>query len=84
MEAWNIWREGCGEKLVDPGAPLGNAVKFLSGGGSEKGDSHVTGYSILEAESMTEATELLKDHPHLGWQDAFDIEVFETLAMPGS
>jgi len=42
------------------------------------------GYSILQAENMDEAKELLQGHPHLDWNAACEIEVHESLPMPGS
>jgi hypothetical protein len=43
----------------------------------------VNGYSIIQAESMEEAVELLKEHPHLHWAEGCKIEVFESLPVPG-
>ena len=36
------------------------------------------------AESMEEARELCKDHPHLDWNAACEIVVHESLPVPGS
>ncbi len=35
-------------------------------------------------EEMDEAKELLKGHPHLEWNGACEIEVHETMPVPGS
>jgi hypothetical protein len=35
-------------------------------------------------ESMDEARELLKDHPHLAWTPECDIVVHESLPTPGT
>jgi len=35
-------------------------------------------------EEMEEARGLLKDHPHLDWNAECEIDVLESLAMPGS
>jgi hypothetical protein len=82
MEKWMDWSKKCGEGLVDLGTPLGNGQKVSESGNStsEKG---VVGYSILQAENMENAKELLKDHPHLGWSSGCDIEIHESLPMPG-
>ena len=84
MEAWMQWAQKCGDKLVDMGTPLGNGLKLKPGGGSENSEKQVVGYSVLQAESLDEASELLKDHPHLGWNADCEIELHESLALPGS
>jgi hypothetical protein len=84
MEAWMKWAEKCGNKLVDFGTPLGNGVTLGPGGSSVSSGSKIIGYSILQADSMEEATDLLKDHPHLDWNAACEIELHESLAVPGT
>lgn len=84
MEAWMRWAEKCGNKLVDMGTPLGNGMSLSPGGGSVSSESKIIGYSILQADSMEDARELLKEHPHLDWNAECKIEVHESLAMPGN
>lgn len=84
MEGWMAWARKCGNKLVDFGTPLANGLKLNPGGGSQKSKSQVCGYSILQAESLEEASELLKDHPHLAWNSACEIEVHESMPTPGT
>ena len=84
MEAWMEWAQKCGDKLVDMGTPLGNGITLGPGGSSASSESKIIGYSILQANSMEEAKDLLKDHPHLDWNAACEIEVHESLAVPGS
>ncbi len=66
MKAWMVWAEKCGDKLVDIGTPLANGVKLLYQKDSQDSERQVCGYSILQAESIEEASELLDGHPHLG------------------
>jgi hypothetical protein len=82
MAKWKTWAEKCGPGLIDLGSPLGNGQKVTV---SETSDSNpgVVGYSILQAENMDEIKKLLEGHPHLGWDAACEIEVFECLPMPG-
>jgi hypothetical protein len=82
MGAWKVWADKCGSGLVDMGSPLGNGLK-VSDSGSVASDKGVVGYSILQAEDMEGAKKLLKEHPHLGWNESCDIEVHECLPMPG-
>ena len=81
MEPWMVWAKKCGSGLVDMGTPLGNGQK-LTPKGSSVSNKEVTGYSILEAESMEKAKEMLKGHPHLNWNPACEIEVYESLPLP--
>src|SRR5438045_4429363 len=82
MEAWMQWAQRCGDKLVDLGSPLTGGQK-LSPGGSTGSNLNIAGYSVLQAEDMEEAKALLKGHPHLGWNAACTIEVYETMPIPG-
>ena len=81
MEEWNAWAEKCGESLVDMGTPLANGQKVSSKGKSPS-EMNVAGFSILQAENMEEAEKLLESHPHLGWGEGCDIEVYEEMPMP--
>lgn len=83
MKAWMAWAEKCGKNLVDMGSPLGNALTLRPGGGASSSESEIIGYSVLQADSMEEALSLLNDHPHLDWNAACEIEVHESLPMPG-
>lgn len=81
MEPWLAWREKCGDKMVDFGAPLvGGQVVDVSGNwqGSAK---EVSGYSILQGENTEEVKALFKDHPHLSWAPGCAIEILECAAM---
>jgi len=82
MEKWNEWAKKCGDGLVDMGAPLGNVQRVSK---SESSESHgnIVGYSVLQAEGMDQAKEMLNEHPHLGWSDGCEIEVHECMPMPG-
>ena len=84
MELWMQWAAKCGDRLLDMGNPLMHGQKLQPGGGSAPSERQVCGYSILEAENMEEAKALLQDHPHLGWNSACEIEVHESMPLPGS
>ncbi|HKX74334.1 MAG TPA: hypothetical protein VJR05_03005 [Acidimicrobiia bacterium] len=81
MKAWNAWSERVGENMVDLGMPLGNGRRVTSSGTSGS-DSAVAGYSILQADDIDAAVNLLSGHPHLQIPGAA-IEVHETLSLPG-
>jgi len=83
MEAWMLWAENCGEKLVDMGTPLMNGQRLNPDGTSNNSDNNVLGYSILQTANMDEAKELLSEHPHLKWNATCSIEVHEAMPLPG-
>src|SRR5215831_19783433 len=76
MKAWMDWAKKCGDKLVDLGQPLANAVN-ISQKGSHPSDTQVGGFSILQASSREEAEKLLQGHPHLAWDADCKIELHE-------
>ena len=67
MQAWMQWGKKCGKQLVDFGAPVMGGVNLKATGGAVPSKRKVSGYSILQAESMAAAKKLFKGHPHLGW-----------------
>jgi predicted RNase H-like HicB family nuclease len=81
MEAWMEWAKKLGSGLVDLGTPLGNGRKVTKEGIAPS-THDVVGYSILEAETIDAAVEMLKEHPHL-WTEQCSIEVHEALSLPG-
>lgn len=82
MEPWMQWKEKIGSGMVDMGTPLGNAQKITKSGASSN-KSNVIGYSILQADNMEGAVEMLKSHPHLLWTEGCEIEVHESMPLPG-
>jgi hypothetical protein len=69
MEAWQAWADKAGTAIVDLGAPLA-------------GDTDITGFSILQADSRSALDALLADHPHRQAPGAA-VDVLEFLPMPG-
>ena len=82
MDSWMAWADKNKVSVLDLGTPLGNAVKITKDGESEvKG--YIVGYSLMQADSMDAVKEMLKAHPHLNMPGGCDIEVHESLPMPG-
>jgi hypothetical protein len=81
MQLWVDWAKKIGSGLVDPGKPLGNAIR-VTGRGATSTESSVIGMSILQAESMDEALLMVKDHHHLHWAENCEILVFEEMPIP--
>lgn len=80
MIAWQKWSQGLGDAVVDPGTPVGPSMtvsldEVVDGGGSNP----LSGITILQANTMDDALELVKDCPHL--DAGGTIEVAEALNM---
>src|SRR5262245_6513917 len=81
LKLWADWAHKLGSGLVDMGKPLGNAMK-VTGSGIVKSDSNIIGMSILQANTMNEALEMVKDHHHLYWAENCEIVVLEEVPIP--
>lgn len=79
MAAWGTWYSSLGDKLVDPGNPTGAAATLTSGGSSAGASSGITGYSIINAGSLEEATQLSTGCPILA--NGGVIHIYETFSM---
>ena len=77
MARWGEWFGALGDSLVDGGNPFGPSRAIASDGSITEGTaSALTGYSILKAESLDEASEKAKGCPVLA--DGGSVEVYET------
>ncbi len=81
MQLWIQWAQKLGPALLDPGKPLGNAVRVTSGATAPI-DSRVIGMSLIQADSMAGALDLVRDHHHLHWAEDCEIEVLEEMPIP--
>src|SRR2546428_11829346 len=63
MEAWGAWMGRIGNALVDMGAPLGGS-RSVDEGSAASAAGHVTGLSVLQADSVEAAAALVENHPH--------------------
>jgi hypothetical protein len=79
-KAWDAWFTQLGPAVADRGNPFTPSVKKIAGGGLvTEAKPTAGGYSILEADSLDQATKLAKGCPVL--QGGTDITVFETLQV---
>ena len=81
MQLWVDWTEKVGTALVDPGKPLGHAIRITKSG-SVNSESTIIGMSILQADSMDAARAMVEHHHHLYWADGCEIVVLEEMAIP--
>ncbi len=81
MEKWVAWGDKNKDAIVDFGTPLGNATN-ITNEGAVKNQTWTSGYSILQADSMEDVVEILKDHPHLEMPQG-GIQAYECMPTPG-
>lgn len=79
MAAWGAFLGGLGESLVDAGNPFGASAVVKADGGNGSAPSSLTGYSIISAASLAEATEKAKGAPVL--DGGGSVEVYETIEV---
>ena len=64
MAQWAAWYEELGEAIVDGGAPTAvSKTVGVDGSVSDTGDSYVTGYTIITADSLDDALAAAKGCP---------------------
>lgn len=78
MAKWKAWVDGLGDRMVNPGMPLGQGKLATSNGVSERGPNHLTGFSIVLAEDMDAALNIAQRCPFL---EIGTIEVAEAMEM---
>lgn len=80
-KAWGEWFGKLGDKLVDAGNPFVSGGKAVEKSGVSTIENFpATGYSIVKAESLDQATEMAQGCPLLD-SDSAAVRVYETLAM---
>ena len=80
MGLWMAWKDKVGETVVDFGAPLMPGHDSSDGKNWAASQKEVSGYSILQAESLDALKALCNDHPHLQTPGA-TIGLHEVMAM---
>lgn len=78
MDAWTSWFTEIGESIVDSGNPFGPGRAVTPGGSTELplGSDAITGYTIVNAESMDAAEKLLSNCPII-----WSVRIYEAMAM---
>ncbi len=77
-DAWSNWFASLGDKMVDSGNPLGTGREITHNGTKELSldKGAITGYSIINAESIDEAEEIAKGCPFIT-----SVRVYEAVSM---
>jgi hypothetical protein len=77
-DAWSQWFAANGDKMVDSGSPFGAGLEITHHGTNEltQDTNAVTGYSIINANSLDEAEKIAKDCPIMT-----SVRVYEAMSM---
>ncbi len=79
MAKWKAWVGGLGDAMVNPGTIMRKSKTVSTGGVSDDGGSNpLLGFSIVKADSMDAALEMVKGCPHF---ELGTIEVAEAMEM---
>ena len=81
LKGWMKWQEKLGSMLVDMGCPMMPGIKTGDSNNWTGAQTLVSGYSIVEADSLDRAKELFVGHPHIGWHPQAEIHVHELMPM---
>ena len=78
MEAWGKWFTSIGDKIVDPGNPLGSGREISRTGTKElpMGMESLTGYLIINADNLDEAETIAQGCPIVT-----SVRVYEAMSM---
>jgi hypothetical protein len=78
MEGWSKWFASIGDKIVDPGSPLGDGREISAAGTKELplGKDSLTGYTVINAKDLDEAEKIAKECPMIA-----SVRVFEAKSM---
>lgn len=80
MAPWGAWAQKCGDRLVDMGSPFAPASASSDGSSWAPSKHLVTGYSIIQANDLTEAQKLFSGHPIYSYPE-HAIEISECAPM---
>ncbi|MGR4000398.1 MAG: YciI family protein [Alphaproteobacteria bacterium] len=81
MAEWKAWSASLGSSLTNPGTPVGITKVVTAGGASaSRSPNPPMGFSMVEADNLDAAVELVKGCPHLRGEGT--MEVSEMMQMP--
>jgi hypothetical protein len=82
MAAWQHWMEQHRTAIVGDGGPLGK-TKRVSGNGIEDASNQLSGFTLVQAESLEAAAQLFANHPHFTLFPGDAVEIMPVLSIPG-
>lgn len=81
FKAWGDWMAKNQSAIVESGAPLGSTKKVSLAGIADI-RNHLAAFTIVRAESHSDAAKLFEGHPHFTLFPGEGVEVMECLAIP--
>ena len=83
MEGWKVWMGKVGDALINVGAPMTPNGTALVDDGSTRDPAPLSGYSIIQANSLEDAKALTEGHPFLSkGQGNFSVDIYELTDPP--
>jgi hypothetical protein len=79
MQDWGAWFGTLGDSVADGGNPFGNSATVTSSGVADGGKSGASGYSIVSADSLSDATAKATGCPVLA--SGGSVEIYEAIPM---
>ena len=79
MQAWGEWFGTLGSAVVDMGAPFGSSTAVQADGSTGTAAAGLSGYSVLQADSLELAAKLAGGCPVLS--SGGSVEVYEAIEM---
>lgn len=74
MKKWKEWSQGLGDAVVDPGMPASTSMTVSNDGVTDGGGSNpLSGITIIQAETMEDAIDMVKGCPHLSGTGTVEI-----------
>jgi hypothetical protein len=75
MDAWKAWFESIADITVDQGGFHGGALEISASGTKDlpMGMESITGYTIIEAESLAEAEKVARENPYIASIRVYEI-----------
>ncbi|MEE9432704.1 MAG: hypothetical protein V3V15_00510 [Sphingorhabdus sp.] len=81
MQNWKAWMDSLGDAVVDRGVPVGKSKTVSTDGVTDDGGSNpLSGFTILQADDMDGALEMVIGSPHVNVGGT--IEIAPAMDMP--
>ncbi|MEM7370897.1 MAG: hypothetical protein AAF587_19940 [Bacteroidota bacterium] len=81
MEPWMAWKAQHDANIVDFGAPLTPGQNVNQEGNWNGSGTQVSGYSIVQGESLESVKGMFTNHPHISWAAGCSIDIHECVSM---
>lgn len=79
LASWIQWFGSLGPAVTEMGNPFGPSTSLQSDGSREAASANLTGYSVIEADTIDDAARLMKDCPI--FSSGGSVEIYEAIMM---